>query len=181
MNPAPARPEPARRRESARRHPRNNRLQPRQAYNRCTECDQCRQCECGRMCGSRVSRRQSGAAAGTSGRALPLAIGATPPTSYVYTLYRIRIPVWDSRIVAPSAIPASAGLVGWLSCGEPLIHCSNSLPLNTQPHLCDEEGSSARLLIGSLQAVANNVKGGRSVLSQMRRRAGETNKNHSRK
>ena len=74
----------------------------------------------------------------------------------------------------------SAGLVGWLSCGEPLIHCSNSLPLNTQPHLCDEEGSSARLLIGSLQAVANNVKGGRSVLSQMRRRAGETIKNHSR-
>ena len=41
--------------------------------------------------------------------------------------------------------------------------------------MCDEEGSSARLLIGrSLKAVANNVKGGRSVLSQMRRRAGET-------
>jgi hypothetical protein len=95
----------------------------------------------------------------------------------MYTAYGY---LWDSRIVAPSAISASAGLVGWLSCGEPLIHCSNSLPLNTQPHLCDEEGSSARLLIGSLQAVANNVKGGRSVLSQMRRRAGETIKNHSR-
>ena len=45
--------------------------------------------------------------------------------------------------------------------------------------MCDEEGSSARLLIGrSLKAVANNVKGGRSVLSQMRRRAGETDLNH---
>ena len=47
--------------------------------------------------------------------------------------------------------------------------------------MCDEEGSSARLLIGSLQAVANNVKGGRSVLSQMRRRAGETIMNHTRR
>ena len=47
--------------------------------------------------------------------------------------------------------------------------------------MCEEEGSSARLLIGSLQAMANNVKGGRSVLSQMRRRAGETIMNHSRR
>jgi len=123
MNPAPARPEPARRRESARRHPRNNRIQHAKRIivtQSVTSVGSVNVAECVMAPGSESA--ESGAAAGKRPgieARPPDQLPPTEPTSYVY---RIWIPVGfsDSRSVGHFRISRA----GWMAI---LRGASNSL------------------------------------------------------